>query len=215
MAHAQFRAFFDGSKHYRLMCAAILCALAIPLSFSQSSQSSRTKPRAFSGPAASMQAKLDAIEHNGESRSPRRMTTQFSENEVNAYLNSGAVKIPEGVHNLRLVGDEGIVIGTARADFDEIKAGRRGSINPLLALFSGVHDIRVSAHAVGRDGTGVVDVDSVEIDGTAVPRVAIELFVDHYLKTKYPEVGMHSTFNMPDRIDTATVGVHTLTVIQK
>ena len=162
-----------------------------------------------------MQAKLDAIERNGESDSPRPMTTQFSENEVNAYVNSGAVKIPEGVHNLRLVGDEGIIVGTARADFDEIKAGRRGSMNPLLALFSGVHDIRVSSHAVGRGGTGVVDVDSVEIDGTAVPRVAIELFVDHYLKPKYPGVGMHSSFEMPARIDSATVGAHTLTVVQK
>jgi hypothetical protein len=191
------------------MLVCLLWALVIPAGFSQS------RSRALSGPAANMQSKLDAIEQNGESRSPRHMTTQFSENEVNAYVNSGAVKIPEGVHNLRLVGDEGIVVGTARADFDEIKAGRRGSLNPLLALFSGVHDIRVSAHAVGRDGMGVVDVDSVEIDGTAVPRVAIEVFVEHYLKPKYSEVGMHSTFNMPDRIDAASVGAHTLTVIQK
>lgn len=193
----------------RTAIAVCLLSLLIPLCFAQSSKS------ALTGPAASMQAKLDAIEKNGERESPKPLTTQFSENEVNAYLDSGAVKIPEGVHNLRLVGDQGVVVGTARADFDEIKAGRRGSLNPLLALFSGVHDIRVSAHAVGRGGTGVVDVDSVEIDGTAVPRVAIELFVDHYLKPKYPDVGMHSTFQMPDQIDSATVGAHTLTVIQK
>lgn len=192
-------------------CIAILgcAALLVPICFSQVSK------RALSGPAASMQAKLDAVEKNGELESPKPLTTHFSENEVNAYLNSGAVKIPAGVHNLRLVGDEGVVVGTARADFDEIKAGRRGSLNPLLALFSGVHDIRVSAHTVGRGGVGVVDVDSVEIDGTPVPRVAIELFVDHYLKPKYPEVGMHSTFQMPEQIDSATVGAHTLTVVQK
>jgi hypothetical protein len=162
-----------------------------------------------------MQAKLDAIERNGESDSPRPMTTQMTEAEVNAYLNSGAVKLPTGVHNLHLVGDEGIVVGTARVVFDEIKAGRRGSLNPLLALFSGTHDIRVSAHAVGRNGTGVIDVDTVEIDGTAVPRMAIDLFADHYLKPKYPGIGTHSTFQMPAQIDSATVGAHTLTVIQK
>jgi hypothetical protein len=186
-----------------------LCALLVPFI------SVQPRNPALSGPAASMQTKLDAIERNGESQSPRAMTTQFSENEVNAYLNSGAVKIPAGVHNLRLVGDEGVVVGTARADFDEIKAGRRGSFNPLLALFSGTHDIQVSAHAVGHNRTGVVDVDSVEIDGTAVPRVAIDLFADHYLKPKYPGIGTHSTFQLPDQIDSATVGAHTLTVVQK
>lgn len=183
--------------------------VAAALAYSQSS-----KP-ALSGPAASMQKKLDAIEQNGQRESPRPMTTEFTEQEVNAYLNSGAVKLPAGVHNLHLVGDEGVVVGTARVDFDEIKAGSRGSINPLLALFSGTHDIRVSAHAVGRDGTGVVDVDSVEIDGAAVPRMAIELFAEHYLKPKYPDIGTHSTFRLPARVDSATVGAHTVTVVQK
>lgn len=186
---------------------AVLVALALA-----SAQSS--KP-ALSAPAASMQKKLDAIEANGERESPRPMTTQFTEQEINAYVNSGAAKLPAGVHNLHLVGDEGVIVGTARADFDEIKAGRRGSFNPLLALFSGTHDIQVSAHAVGHNRTGVVDVDSVEIDGTAVPRVAIDLFADHYLKPKYPGIGTHSTFQLPDQIDSATVGAHTLTVVQK
>src|SRR5579884_3902714 len=195
-------------KPLQILLVSLLCGAALLPALSQPRQ------RALSGPAASMQAKLDAIDRNGESSSPRPMTTTFSENEVNAYLNSGAVKIPAGVHNLHLVGDEDVVVGTARADFDEIKPGR-GSMNPLLALFSGTHDIRVTAHAVGRGGTGVVDVDSVEIDGTAVPRMAIELFVDHYLKPKYPDVGTHSTFRLPDRIDSATVGAHTLTVTQK
>lgn len=175
----------------------------------------QSRTRALSGPAASMQAKLDAIEQNAESGSPRPLTTRLSEQEINAYVNSGAVKLPDGVHNLRLVGDEGVVVGTARADFDEIKAGRRGSMNPLLALFSGTHDLRVSAHAVGRNGTGVVDVDSVEIDGTVVPRMAIDLFVEHYVKPKYPDAGTHSTFRLPDEIDSAQVGAHTLTLIQK
>lgn len=162
-----------------------------------------------------MQAKLDAIQQNGESGSPKPLTSHFSEPEVNAYLNSGAVKIPEGIHNLRLTGQDGVVVGTARADFDQIKAGGRGSMNPVLALFSGTHDIRVSAHAEGRNGNGVVDVDSVEIDGTAVPRVALELFADHYLKPKYPDIGLHSTFRLPDAINSASVGTHTLSVIQK
>lgn len=162
-----------------------------------------------------MQSKLNTIEQNGESNGPLNATTRFAEIEVNAYLNSGAVKLPRGVNKVRLNGDNGIVTGYARVDFDQVKQGSRGSINPLLALFSGMHDIAVRAHASGRSGEGIVDVDEVQIDGTTVPRVALELFIDHYLKSKYPGVGMHSTFRMPDRIDTAIVGVHTLAVVQK
>ena len=169
---------------------------------------------ALSGPAASAQKKLDALQQNADSADPRPLVTTLSEAEINAYLNSSAVKLPVGVHSAHLVGSEGTLNGAARVNFDEIRAGR-GSANPLLALFSGTHDVNVQAHGSGAGGRGNVDVDSVEIDGTAVPRFALEYFVDHYLKPKYPGIGMHSTFALPDRIDSATIGRHQLTLVQK
>ena len=72
-----------------------------------------------------------------------------------------------------------------------------------------------SAHAYGTRGEGIVHVDSVSIDGVEVPSFVLQLFVDKYLKPKYPNVGIDSRFALPARIDTATVGLHKVSVTQK
>jgi hypothetical protein len=41
------------------------------------------------------------------------------------------------------------------------------------------------------------------------------MFVEKYLQPKYPGVGLDSKFALPARIDTATVGLHKLTITQK
>ncbi|MBV8207255.1 MAG: hypothetical protein JO041_10715 [Acidobacteria bacterium] len=175
----------------------------------------QAEPPVLSGAARSAQEKIEAIQQNGESASPKPMTTHLGETEINSYLNSGAVKIPEGVNNVHMIGENGVVVGTAKVNFDQLKAGRRNSMNPLLAMFSGTHDIRVRAHVSAENGVGTVDVDTVEIDGVMVPRVAIELFADRYLSPRYPGIGTHSTFSLPDQIDNARVGAHAVTVIQR
>jgi hypothetical protein len=88
-------------------------------------------------------------------------------------------------------------------------------LNPLLSLFTGVHDVHAVARAEGSGGRGRVEIQSVELDGTTVPRMALEFFVSRYITPKHPNVGMHSTFELPSRIDTAAVGQGTLTVTQK
>ncbi len=59
------------------------------------------------------------------------------------------------------------------------------------------------------------NVREVTIDGFNVPRVALEYFVSKYITPKYPNMGMDSQFQLPNRIDMATVGYHKLTVTQK
>ena len=88
-------------------------------------------------------------------------------------------------------------------------------MNPLLLLFSGVHDVEIDTHAHGERGEGYVHVDRVAIDNVEVPQVALQFFIDHYLKPKHPEIGIDSRFQLPDRIDTAVVGDHELTLVQK
>ena len=53
------------------------------------------------------------------------------------------------------------------------------------------------------------------LDGVEIPQFALELFVEKFLTPKYPQIGMDSQFTLPDRIDTAIVGLHKLTVTQK
>ncbi len=99
-------------------------------------------------------------------------------------------------------------------DFDQLKAGKN-SYNPLLSIFSGLHDVVVAAHAYGAGREGFVHVDSVSLDGVEVPQFVLELFVEKCLKPKYPNIGMDSRFALPARVDAATLGLHRVTLTQK
>ncbi len=164
--------------------------------------------------AASAQRKVDHLEANGALPHPDPAPTEFTEQEINAYIASGKVRLPEGVQSVHLVGVDGTVTGTARVDFDQVKTGRKSS-NPLLSMFSGIHEVEVQAHAHGSNGTGTVHVDSVALDGAEIPRFLLELFVDKYVTPKYPGVGLDTKVPLPGKIDSATIGKHTLTVVQK
>src|SRR5437868_13419428 len=167
-----------------------------------------------SSAVASMDRKLQLIETNGASAHPDQTPTEFTEEEVNSYIASGRIQLPVGVQSVKFQGEPGIITANTRVDFDQLKAGRRSS-NPLLGMFSGVHDVIVQAHAHGSGGQGIVNVDSVSLDGVEIPRFVLQLFVEKYLQPKYPNIGLDSRFALPDRIDTATVGRHKLTITQK
>jgi hypothetical protein len=164
--------------------------------------------------AESMQRKLDHIHDNAQLAHPDPTPTVLTEDEVNDYLASGKVQLPQGVKKVTLQGRSGVVDGFVTVDFDEISAGQRSS-NPLLSIFSGVHNVNVEGDAFGNGRQGKVHIRNVAIDGIDVPRVALEYFVQKYITPKYPNVGLDSQFQLPDKIDTATVGYHKLTVIQR
>ncbi len=191
------------------MKALILCTTILLLgSFAALARTSHSTD------VASTEQKLRHIEANGQAARPDQTPTVFSEPEINSYLASDNVILPEGVQSVKLAGEPGIITGTARVDFDRIREGT-GSSNPLLSIFSGVHDVVVVAHAHGAGRQGYVQVDSVSLDGVEIPRFVLQLFVEKYLQPKYPELGLDSRFSLPDRLDTATVGPHKLTVTQK
>ena len=158
--------------------------------------------------------KFDYIHQNGQKVRPDPHPTELTEQEVNAYLAAGKVRLPSGVDSVHLAGIAGVITGRCRVDFDRVRAGRSNS-NPLLKLFSDAHDVVVSAQAAGANHQGRVHVNSVMIDEIEVPRFVLELFVEKYVTPRYPGVGLDSTFALPDKIDTATVGQHKLTIVQK
>jgi hypothetical protein len=163
---------------------------------------------------AAAQKKFEHIEQNAASSTPDQTPTVLTENEINAWLSSGEAELPKGVKRLQLRSNPDVINATASVDFDEITAGRQ-SANPLLSLFRGTHEVEASAHAQGGGGQGQVHIDSVALDGVTVPKMALEYFADKYIKPKYPNLGVDSTFKLPYRIDTATVGSHKVTVTQK
>jgi hypothetical protein len=163
---------------------------------------------------ASMEQKLHHIQANVGRARPDQTPSVFTESEVNAYIASDNVKLPDGVKSVKLAGAPGVITGTAQVDFDRVREGAHSS-NPLLSIFSGIHEVVVVAHAHGAGRTGYVHVDSVSLDGVEVPHFVLELFVEKYLTPKYPQIGIDSQFALPDRIDAAIVGLHQLTVTQK
>lgn len=188
-----------------LKYSAILILLCVPLSIVAKSGSRDLD---------SAERKIARIEANARSPHPNQTPTVFTEAEANAYLASDNVRLPVGVESVKLEGEDGVITGNARVDFDRIREGTHSS-NPLLSIFSGVHDVVVIAHAHGAQGRGHVHVDSVSIDDMEVPHFVLQLFVDKFLTPKYPDLGIDSQFAMADRIDTATVGTHELSIVQK
>lgn len=190
----------------------IRCAMLLVAVFAASAGADNS--RANSGAVASMDRKLHHIDRNGSLAHPDPAPTELTENEVNAYFASGRMDLPNGVQSVRFQGEAGAVTATTRVDFDKLKGGT-SSYNPLLEIFSGIHDVVVLAHAHGSGGTGFVHVDSVSLDNVEIPRFVLRLFVEKFLQPQYPDIGLDSRFQLPDRIQDATLGEHKLTVVQK
>src|SRR6185436_20664957 len=146
------------------------------------------------------ESKFEHIERNGSLAHPDATPTQITEKELNTYLASGTLEMPPGVESIRMEGDAGGLIGRARVDFDKVSAGAKNP-NPMLSLFTGIHDVVVTAQASGSGGKGTVIVDKVWFDGTEIPRFVVQMFVEKYLAPRYPGVGMESKFPLPDRIN--------------
>lgn len=172
---------------------------------------SKAKPLS---PAASMTRKLAHIQANGKLAHPNSAPTVISEQEANAYLASGAVELPAGVQSVKLQGEPGVVTGTAHVDFDKVREGIHSS-NPLLSIFSGAHDVQVATHAYAEHCVAYVHVDSVSLDGVEVPHFILELFVEKYVTPRNPQIGLDSKIRLSDRISSAAVGEHVVTIIQK
>jgi len=174
----------------------------------------QTRSAPSSTPLANFERKLEHVQSNGAQQRPDPAPTEFSEQEINAYFASGNVKLPTGVQSVVFQEQSGMIVGTSRVDFDQLKAGKN-SYNPLLSIFSGLHEVVVTTHAYGARGEGLVHVDSVSLDGVEVPQFVLELFVEKYLKPKYPNVGLDSRFALPARVDAATIGLHRVSITQK
>ena len=187
---------------------------AKPTTSQQSSTKSNSPQTSGRRLADSLQVKLDHIQQNGEQDHPDQAPTVMTEEEVNDYIAAGRIVLPQGVKKLKMEGRSGVVTAFLNVDFDEIRAGQNSS-NPMLSLFSGQHDVRVEADAAGSGREGRVHVREVTIDGFSVPRMALEYFVSKYITPKYPNVGIDSQFQLPNKIDMATVGYHKVTVTQK
>src|SRR5256885_1114517 len=96
-------------------------------------------------------ARLHHIQQNGISATPDTAPTVLPDTEGNAYFAAGRVKLPASVQQLRYATSPGSVNAVARIDFDALTQDSTSN-NPLLSLFSGIHDVRVIADASAEAG---------------------------------------------------------------
>ena len=161
-----------------------------------------------------MEEKLAYLQKNSVQQRPTSQPVQFTEQEINAFIAGGGLKLPTGVESLRFEGLPGVITTYARVDFDQVRAGSH-SMNPLLSIFSGLHDVVAVAHGEAAHGEARIHIDSVSLDGVEVPNFALALFAQRFIQPKHPELGIDSRFTLPERLDSAGVGAHLLTVQQK
>lgn len=162
----------------------------------------------------SAQRKIAAMDTYQAGTSKAGLLTVLSDAEVNAYFAEGGVKWPDGVSDVRISSQPAVINGSGQVDFDKVTEKSRAN-NPLLAIFTGVHTVRVTAQVAGVKGRCSVRVQSVSLDGMEIPRAALELFVQKFLQPKYPEADLDTVFGMPDRIDSAIVGDGQITFTQR
>ncbi len=185
-------------------------ALIILATFALLAQAARHSPAYLS-----MDKKIAAIESNSSNPPAQPQTTTITQDELNAYLNEGGVNIPKGLSNVKIALSPGAVHATSQVDFDQLSEGHGGG-NPIFsALFSGTHDVEADAQASGSNGQGTVTIETVKLDGVTVPKSALEYLIQHYVKPKYPQAGMTSTFALPDNIQTANVQQSQVALTQK
>lgn len=180
---------------YALLCLVLAVAAAMAAQQPASGHSSNYR---------SIVQKLAYLKLNAAKSHPDPKPVDLTGAEVNAFFNEGGVKLPMGVSQVHLTSQPGVIDGHANVDFEEIMQGR-GKNNPVYELFSGSHEIHVVAAASGSNGVATIKTQTVELDSVAVPQWALEFFVQHYVTSRYPNVGMTSTFRLPLRIQTATV----------
>jgi len=165
--------------------------------------------------ADSFQKKVDFIKTNAVAQHPSTKPTLFSQEEINAYFSERRLKMPGGVQKVTFDLQPDQVTAMTRVDFEQLRQSRP-SMNPLLAVFDGVHDCQVMARAESAGpGRVRVRVESVNIDGMNVPRMALQMFVNHYVKPKYPNVDLDAEYKLPVRMDSATIRAQEGVIVQK
>lgn len=199
-------------KPVLLSLASFLLALAC---ISPVGAADKKPSKAETALADSMQRKIDHIKTNSAEAEPDQTPTVFTEEEVNAYFAQRRLKMPEGVKKVVFDLQPEFVHAKATVDFDEITRSRRSN-NPLLAIFTGVHEVEASAFADSPGGGMVnVEVESVKIDGITIPKMAIRMFIERWVNPKYPNVKLNGQYKLPSKMDMVIIERDKGTVTQK
>lgn len=155
--------------------------------------------------AEQFQKKVVEIIAHGETPNAGRRRTEFSNDELNAYLQiTLKPQFPAGVTepSVTMVG-KGRLAGRAIVDLDAIrKQGSGGWLDPTSYL-SGRLPVTATGTLRTGDGMGQFDLESAEVSGVPVPKSLLQEIVSYYTKsTEMPNgVSLDQKFPLTCEID--------------
>ncbi len=127
---------------------------------------------------------------------------EFTEAEIDAFLEHEISQhYPQGVRRIHFRFLQDQLSARALVDFNEMQADSAAARKSLVwALLQGEHWVEVSGKLTGENGLGRYDILGIRIDDQEVPRVLIDLLLDHYVLPKYPGAGPNTDFDLPFNI---------------
>lgn len=127
---------------------------------------------------------------------------EFTEAEVDAFLQHEISRhYPQGVRQIRFRFQQNRLVARALVDFDAMQADSASAGKSLVwALLRGEHWVQVSGTLTAENGQGRYDILGIRIDDQEIPRVLIDLLLDHYVLPKYPGAGPNTDFDLPFNI---------------
>ena len=127
---------------------------------------------------------------------------EFTEAEIDAFLQHEISQhYPKGVRRIHFRFQQNQLSARALVDFDEMQADSAAARKSLVwALLQGEHWVEVSGRLTGENGLGRYDILGIRIDDQEIPRVLIDLLLDHYVLPKYPRAGPNTDFDLPFNI---------------
>ena len=127
---------------------------------------------------------------------------EFTEAEVDAFLQYEISQhYPQGVRQIQFRFQRNQLSARALVDFDEMQANSASARNSLVwAVLQGEHWVEVSGRLTAENGLGRYDILGIRIDDREIPRVLIDLLLDHYVLPKYPRAGPNTDFDLPFNI---------------
>ncbi len=134
-------------------------------------------------------------------------SVRISEVEANSYLQFEMLPYyPPGVSRVRLQFHPARTQGSLQADFGKLKAAFGGSGNPLIDYFlQGVHTLGADGTFTSSGGIARFALQTVTLDGVALPRMVVDFLIERYLKPSFPEVSIDRPFRLPFSIDKMSV----------
>lgn len=127
---------------------------------------------------------------------------EFTETEVDAFLQHEISQhYPQGVRQIQFRFQQNQLSARALVDFDEMQADSAAAGKSLIwALLQGKHWVEVSGKLSAENGLGRYDILGIRIGDQEIPRVLIDLLLDHYVLPKYPRAGPNTDFDLPFNI---------------